>query len=53
MTKSQHENNGRPNKIFRHVSSKIYFSKKTERNFFFVLTLMMLVLGIVVKLELF
>ena len=30
-----------------------YFDKKTERTFFFILTMMMLVLGILAKLGLF
>jgi len=34
-------------------NGKLYFDKKTERNFFFYLTLMMLLWGILVKLGLF
>jgi len=34
-------------------TGKLYFSKKTERNFFFVMTLLMLALGILAKLDFF
>jgi len=32
---------------------KIYFSRQTERRFFFALTVMMLILGLCFKLEIF
>ena len=34
-------------------NGKLYFSKKTERNFFFVMTLVMLGLGILAKMDFF
>jgi hypothetical protein len=34
-------------------NGKLYFNKKTERNFFFVMTLLMLVLGILAKMDFF
>jgi len=40
-------------KLFRSAGTKIYFSKDTERNIFFVLTLMMLIYGIFAKIGLF
>ena len=40
-------------KLFRRVGTKIYFRKDTERRFFFVLTLIMLVLGILSKIGIF
>jgi len=42
-----------PNKKRFYKNGKLYFSKKTERNFFFYLTLVMLLWGILAKLELF
>lgn len=41
----------RQEKILIHRKGKTYFSKKTERRFFFVLTVMMLLWGILVKLN--
>jgi len=34
-------------------NGKLYYSKKTERNVFFVMTLVMLVLGILAKMDFF
>jgi len=34
-------------------NGRLYFSKKTERNFFFVMTLLMLALGILAKMGFF
>ncbi len=41
------------NKIILYKDGKIYFSKKTERKIFFVLTIIMLIAGIFAKLDLF
>ena len=41
-----------PRKAFSYKNGRIWFSKATERNFFFVLTFIMLVAGILVKLGL-
>ncbi|MEJ2165704.1 MAG: hypothetical protein P8X90_09260 [Desulfobacterales bacterium] len=41
----------RPRFHFR--EGKIYFSRQTERRFFFALTVMMLILGLCFKLEIF
>lgn len=38
-------------RLFR--NGKLYYSKKTERNFFFAMTLFMLALGILAKLGFF
>lgn len=38
-------------KILIHREGKTYFSRKTERRIFFVLTLMMLLWGMLVKLD--
>ena len=37
-------------KLFHREEGKIYFSKATERKIFFVMTLIMLALGIFVKM---
>jgi len=42
-----------PQKLYFYRNGKLYFSKKTERNFFFVMTLLMLVLGILAKWDVF
>jgi len=48
---SQQETDKNMNCFYR--NGKLYFSKKTERNFFFVMTLLMLVLGILAKMDFF
>ena len=53
MGKRQQENIHAQKKILLHENGKIYFSKKTERKVFFVLTLIMLLWGIITKLGLF
>jgi hypothetical protein len=40
-------------KVFLHSKGITYFDKKTERGFFFVLTLIMLCLGILVRVGVF
>lgn len=47
------ENRNEPQKAFLHEDGKTYFSKSTERKFFFFLTLVMMVWGILSKLGLF
>ena len=42
-----------PPKLFRRIGTKLYFSKATERKFFFILTLMMLLGGVLAKIGLF
>lgn len=37
-------------KLFTYENGRLYFSKQTERNLFFVLTLGMLASGVLVKL---
>lgn len=38
------------NKNLKLKSGRWYFSKETERSFFFIMTMIMLVVGIIVKL---
>ena len=45
------KHDGEPRKAFAYVDGKLRFSKKTERNIFFVLTLIMLSWGALVKLS--
>ena len=40
-------------KILFHKNGKIYFSRKTERTFYFVLTIIMLVVGVLAKIGFF
>jgi len=47
------ENNLKENKPLIFENGKIYFSKETERKFYFLLTLIMLIAGILYKVGLF
>jgi len=47
------ENICKKNKVIFYKDGKIYFSKKTERKLFFLLTIIMLIAGIFAKLDLF
>ena len=42
-----------PEKIIQYENGKIYFSREVERKFFFILTLIMLFAGLLVKIGLF
>ncbi len=53
MAKPYHEDIGPQKKTLWHNNGKTYFSKENERKLFFVLTLIMLFLGVLVKLGLF
>ena len=47
------EENDRPNKMIQYKNGKIYFSKETERAVYFILTILMLLLGLLAKAGLF
>jgi hypothetical protein len=53
MTNRDQDQNGDQQKFLFYRNGKIYFSKNTERNFFFVMTALMLVLGILAKMDFF
>jgi hypothetical protein len=53
MEESCQKNTCEKEKALLHKNGKIYFSKKAERKFFFVLTLIMLLWGVFTKLGLF
>jgi hypothetical protein len=53
MEENHQGNTHAQEKILRPKNGKLYFSKKTERKVFFVLTLIMLLWGIFTKLGLF
>jgi hypothetical protein len=40
-------------KVIRYKNGKIYFSRETERKFFFILTVIMLLMGLFAKVGLF
>jgi hypothetical protein len=40
-------------KVIQYKNGKIYFSRETERKFFFILTVIMLLLGLFAKVGLF
>ena len=47
------EENNRPKKLIQYKNGKIYFNRETERSFFFILTIVMLLLGLLAKAGLF
>ena len=47
------EEKDRPKKTIQYKNGKIYFSREMERKFFFILTVIMLLLGIFAKAGLF
>ena len=53
MEESRREDACEPDKVLVYKNGKIHFRKTTERKLFFVMTLIMLLLGILVKLGLF
>ena len=53
MTNQDHNQDGDQQKLLFYRNGKIYFSKNTERNFFFVMSLLMLVLGVLAKMDFF
>ena len=46
-------NKSEPRKVIQYKNGKIYFSKETERAFYFILTVMMLLMGLFAKAGLF
>ncbi|UCH22257.1 MAG: hypothetical protein JSU83_03165 [Deltaproteobacteria bacterium] len=52
MAKSYQKSACQQAKIRLHQNGKIYFGRNTERKFFFVVTLIMLLLGVLLKLGL-
>ncbi len=53
MNHDRHDNKAGPQKGFQYKDGKIFFSKETERGFFFILTILMLLLGLLAKAGLF
>jgi hypothetical protein len=53
MEHDHHKKKKEPKKDVLHVKGVTFFDRKTERKFFFVLTLIMLLLGVLAKLGLF
>ena len=47
------DNKSEPIKVIQYKKGKIYFSKKTERKFFFILTVILLLMGLFFKAGLF
>ncbi len=47
------DNKAEPIKVIRYKNGKIYFSRETERKFFFILTVIMLLVGLFAKVGLF
>jgi len=50
MTTSKIEATPKPERAFMRRDGRIYFSRQTERKLFFILTLVMLVVGILYRL---
>jgi len=51
MERKNHDNGTREKKSVYHAEGVTYFDKKAERGFFFFLTLIMLIWGLLVKLN--
>jgi len=47
------QDSGSRNKLLHHENGRTYFSRKSERRLFFILTVMMLAAGILTKIGLF
>lgn len=47
------EEKDRPKKMIQSKRGKTYFSRETERTFYFILTILMLLLGLLAKAGLF
>ena len=47
------EEKDRPRKMIQYKNGKIYFSRAMERKFFFILTVIMLLMGLFAKVGLF
>lgn len=43
----------RPKKLIQYKDGKIYFNREMERKFYFILTILMLLLGLLAKVGLF
>jgi hypothetical protein len=50
MKNNNPEKNQRQKKAFYHLRGITYFDKRIERTFFFILTILMLICGIIAKL---
>jgi hypothetical protein len=50
MTTSKIEARPKPERTFMRRDGRIYFSRQTERKLFFILTLVMLVVGVLYRL---
>ena len=49
MNQNHHGNKTETKKMIQYKNGKIYFSKETERAFYFILTILMLLLGLLAK----
>ncbi len=49
MKKNSRKNGDKRTKLLVHENGKIYFSKENERRFYFLLTIIMLLAGILYK----
>ena len=53
MKKIEKKNMLKQKKIFVYNGGKIFYSKKAERKFYFILTMIMLLLGVLAMLDFF
>ena len=53
MNQNQYDCKTEQKKVIRYKNGKMYFSRETERKFFFILTVIMLLLGLFAKVGLF
>ena len=53
VNQDHHDYKRESRKMIKYKNGKIYFSKETERAFYFILTILMLLLGLLAKAGLF
>lgn len=53
MKKNTKKSMAKHEKIFVHTDGKIFYNKKAERKFFFIITMIMFLLGILTMLDFF
>ncbi len=53
VNQNQYDCKTEPKKVVQYQDGKIFFSRETERKFYFILTILMLLLGLLAKAGLF
>ena len=53
VNQDRQDDKAEPKKMIQYKNGKIYFSRESERKFFFILTVIMLLMGLFAKVGLF